>query len=566
MVLWFPKSNYALAIIHLHAQVEKPKINAPYWEDETMFAENKERGVATYMPYNNEAEMLADAAYYATPWTEPVNSRYMSLNGNWKFNLVSEPSERPLTFFEEGFDVSGWDEIPVPSNWEMHGYDKPIYNNVEYPHSNTPPFIKARPGYNDGGKNYGINPVGSYIRTFEVPEDWDGRRTFIHFGGIYSAAFVWLNGEYVGYTQGANNVAEFDITNYLKKGENKLAVQVFRWSDGSYLECQDMFRMSGIFRDVYLYNVPLTAVRDHYITSKISADHFSADMNINFEIDNRDFLPGLKTIKAEVYDPSGELVASEETTVNTAAKIASPSGNIKLEVFNLKLWSAEKPNLYTVRIIQYDEDENEEMAFSTKHGFRDIVIKNSLVYINGERVGEDYLSPNQTNYSTRPELKDKGIVVTDPFAEYTIMYLSHDFTSMLKEGDNAFGVILGDGFYNTTRNWVQGYGTPRFIGQIELEDEDGATEIIASDESWTAERSAITSNQIYYGECYDARLEHEGWSTADYDDSAWAKVALKRVPAGKLIPQNGPADRIAQRYAPVSIEKQENGVLKIKFL
>ena len=367
-------------------QIEKPKIASPKWEDETVFAENKERGIATYMPYNNEAEMLADAAYYATPWTEPVNSRYMTLNGTWKFNLVSEPSERPLTFFENGFDVSAWDEIPVPSNWEMHGYDKPIYNNVEYPHSNTPPFINARPGYNDGGKNYGINPVGSYVRTFEVPENWDGRRTFIHFGGIYSAAFVWLNGEYVGYTQGANNVAEFDITNYLKKGENKLAVQVFRWSDGSYLECQDMFRMSGIFRDVYLYNVPKVSVRDHYITSKLSSDLYNADVNINFELDNRDCIPGKKSIKAAIYDTDGKLVACDTLTLNTAARIASLNGDIKLNISDIKLWSAEKPNLYTVRITQLDENGNEEMAFSTKYGFRNIVIKNSLVYINGERV------------------------------------------------------------------------------------------------------------------------------------------------------------------------------------
>ena len=114
-----------------------------------------------------------------------------------------------------------------------------------------------------------INPVGSYVRTFEVPENWTGERTFIHFGGISSTAFVYLNGKYVGYTQGANNVAEFDITSYLKRGENRLAVQVFRWSDGSYLECQDMFRMSGIFRDVYLYNTPLVSVRDHYITASL---------------------------------------------------------------------------------------------------------------------------------------------------------------------------------------------------------------------------------------------------------------------------------------------------------
>ena len=367
-------------------QIEKPKIASPHWEDETMFAENKERAVATYMPYNNTAEMLADAAYYATPWTEPVNARYQSLNGTWKFNLVSEPSQRPLDFFEQGFNAEGWDDIPVPSNWEMHGYDKPIYNNVEYPHSNTPPFINARPGFNDGGKNYGINPVGSYIRTFNIPENWDGRRTFIHFGGIYSAAFVWLNGEYVGYTQGANNVAEFDITNYLQKGENKLAVQVFRWSDGSYLECQDMFRMSGIFRDVYLYNVPKASVRDHYITSKLSDDRWSAEMNINIELDNRDFEPGTKTIVASVFTPDGRFVKSDSLKLNTAAKIAALSGDIKLTIDNVKLWSAEKPNLYTVRIVQLDADGNEEMAFSTKYGFRDIVIKNSIVYINGERV------------------------------------------------------------------------------------------------------------------------------------------------------------------------------------
>ena len=367
-------------------QVEKPKIASPKWEDETVFAENKERGVATYMPYNNEAEMLADAAYYATPWTEPVNSRYMTLNGTWKFNLVSEPSQRPLTFFENGFDVSSWDDIPVPSNWEMQGYDKPIYCNVAYPHSNTPPFINARKGYNDGGKNYGINPVGSYVRTFEVPENWDGRRTFIHFGGIYSAALVWLNGEYVGYTQGSNNVAEFDITNYLKKGDNKLAVQVFRWSDGSYLECQDMFRMSGIFRDVYLYNVPKVSVRDHYITTKLSEDRYSADINVSLELDNRDFIPGKKTLKFALYSPSGAFIACDTITMNTAAKAATLNANLKVNVIEPEFWSAEKPNLYTVRISQFDENGNEEMAFSTKYGIRDIEIKNSLVYINGQRV------------------------------------------------------------------------------------------------------------------------------------------------------------------------------------
>ena len=142
---------------------------------------------------------------------------------------------------------------------------------MEYPHSNTPPYIKARPYYNDGGKNYGINPVGSYVRTFDLPEGWKERRTYLHFGGIYSDAYVWVNGEFVGYTQGANNDSEFEITKQLLAGRNSIAVQVFRWSDGSYLECQDMFRMSGIHRDVYLFATPKTYIRDHYITSKLDA-------------------------------------------------------------------------------------------------------------------------------------------------------------------------------------------------------------------------------------------------------------------------------------------------------
>ena len=370
------------------AEVQKPKIKSPMWEDETVFEENKERAVATYMPYESEAAMLADIEYYATPWTEPVNSRYQSLNGNWKFNLVSEPSQRPLTFFENGFDDSQWDEIPVPSNWEMHGYDLPIYCNVEYPHSNTPPYIKARPYYNDNGKNYGINPVGSYTHTFTVPAEWDGSRTFIHFGGIYSAAFVWLNGQYVGYTQGANNVAEFDLTPYIYKGKaNRLAVQVFRWSDGSYLECQDMFRMSGIFRDVYVYNVPTVSVRDHYVHTEFAgADKKQTTTNVELTLDNRDGLTGKKQLEVSLYDPAGKQVAGEVITAEFAADKKEVGVVARLKLDNPLMWDAENPHLYTLRVVQKDAEGREEMAFSTKHGFRYIEIKNSLMYVNGEKV------------------------------------------------------------------------------------------------------------------------------------------------------------------------------------
>lgn len=366
-------------------QVEKPRIASPYWEDETIFAENKEKGHATYMPYASEADMLADAEYFATPWTEPVNSKYQTLNGEWLFNFVPEPSQRPLAFFEEGFDASGWDKIPVPSNWEMEGYDRPIYANVEYPHSNTPPFINARPGFNDGGENYGINPVGSYLRKFTVPDSWDGGRTFVHFGGIYSAAFVWVNGKYVGYTQGANNVAEFDITKYLRKGENSIAVQVFRWSDGSYLECQDMFRMSGMHRDVYLYNVPSASVRDHYITSTLTDNYKNARMNVELTLDNRDMKPQSKDLTVKVLDPSGKLVATKELK-GVALNDTLTTVDVPFDIEGVMLWNAEEPNLYTVEVIQSDADGNQEMAFSTKHGFREIKIEGPLVYVNGQRV------------------------------------------------------------------------------------------------------------------------------------------------------------------------------------
>ena len=358
-----------------------------YWENETIFAENKEVGHATYMPYASEQEMLADKEYYATPWTDVHSSRYQLLNGEWAFNLVSEPSQRPLDFYKEDYDVSGWDKIPVPSNWEMQGYDHPIYDNVEYPHANTPPFINARKGFNDGGKNYGINPVGSYVRFFDLPQGWEARRTFIHFGGIYSAAFVYLNGQYVGYSQGSNNVAEFDLTSYLRPGKNRLAVQVFRWSDGSYLECQDMFRMSGIFRDVYLYSTPKAAVRDHYITSRLDAasGYKNGTMNVALTLDNRDGLKGEKDIAVKLYDPAGKLVIETKKNLSYTPEQKEVKAELSFTLNNLLPWTAETPNLYTVRVIQ-SENGREEMAFSTKYGFREIEVRGPLVYINGQRI------------------------------------------------------------------------------------------------------------------------------------------------------------------------------------
>lgn len=378
------KSDMELPAELKNAVADREKV---YWEDETRFEENKEPGHATYMPYASEEEMTADTEFYARSWNDSHSSLQCSLNGDWSFNLVSEPSLRPVDFYKEDFDVSGWETIPVPSNWEMLGYDHPIYANVEYPHANTPPYINPRKGFNDGGKNYGINPVGSYVRFFDLPQGWEKQRTFVHFGGIYSAALVYLNGKYVGYSQGANNVAEFDLTPYLRSGKNRLAVQVFRWSDGSYLECQDMFRMSGIFRDVYLYNVPRVSVRDHYLTASLdpSVGYRNGTLNVSLTLDNRDQLTGEKELIVKLLDPQGRTVV--ESAQQVAYRPAQTQSPLKLSIplKDLKLWTAETPVLYTVHVVQR-ENGRDEMAFSTKYGFRDIRIQHALVYINGKRV------------------------------------------------------------------------------------------------------------------------------------------------------------------------------------
>lgn len=188
------------------------------------------------------------------------------------------------------------------------------------------------------------------------------------------------------------------------------------------------------------------------------------------------------------------------------------------------------------------------------------------LYVNGRRIGDEYFSPNQTNYDVRPGLVGTERGITDPFEEYLVMYLTYDLTDVVLDGENVFGVILGNGFYDVVKHWSpMGYGSPRFIGQIEIEYQDGTYETIASDDTWKIEKSAVIKDQIFYGEHYDARLEHDGWSEAGYDDSEWASAVFKPAPCGKLIPQNGPVDRILETYGPVSFEKMSGGGYHVKF-
>lgn len=362
-----------------------------YWEDETVFEENQERGHATFTPYHS-LETMRGEARYKQAWLDPEEADVVSLNGDWKFNYVEEPSLRPTDFYKENYDVSTWDEIQVPSNWEMKGYGVPIYCNIAYPHADNPPYIRANSTTNPGGRNYGINPVGSYVRTFTLPAGWtDDRRVFISFGGIYSAAYVYLNGQYVGYTEASNNDHEFDLTKFLRWGgqENRLAVQVFRWCDGSYFECQDMFRVSGIYRDVFLYSTPRTYVRDHYITSTLdaAASYKQGQLNVQLEMDNRDRLATSKTVQVTLADTLGRAVATlPAATFAFAAGDSLQTRTVSVAVSDLALWTAETPNLYNVEVAQYDDKGNLEMCFNTKFGFNKSEIKNDQLLLNGRRI------------------------------------------------------------------------------------------------------------------------------------------------------------------------------------
>ncbi|MQY56613.1 beta-galactosidase, partial [bacterium] len=263
------------------------------WENPRMIGQNKEPAHCTLMPYADRNKAI-DGVRAASKF-------YSSLNGDWKFHWVSKPAERPQDFFEPGYDVSEWDEIPVPSNWQMHGYGKPIYLNVPYPFEKDPPHIQ-----ND------YNPVGSYRTEFEIPGNWRGRQVFIHFDGVESAFYLWINGKEVGYSQGSRTPAEFNITDYLQDGRNVLAVEVYRWSDGSYLECQDFWRLSGIFRNVYLLSTPGLHIRDFEVKCDLDEEYKGAVLKITARVHNYSDEAWMNAkVEASLLDAENNPVGSE---------------------------------------------------------------------------------------------------------------------------------------------------------------------------------------------------------------------------------------------------------------
>ncbi|MCR8668714.1 DUF4981 domain-containing protein [Aestuariibaculum sp. M13] len=355
--LWF------LGVQFNYAQTLDPVIENP-----AILGINKLDARATFFPYNTldlaKEDLLSKA------------ENHLSLNGIWQFNYSEAPEFRPEGFYKEDFDTSNWSTIKVPSNWEIEGFGVPIYVNARYPFQKgqlNPPDIPD-----------GHNPVGSYKRTFTVANNWDGKDIFIHFGAVKSAFYIWINGEKVGYSQGSKLPAEFNVTNFVKPGKNRIALEVYRWSDGSYLECQDFWRISGIERDVYLYARPQVQLVDYFAKAGLENNYTDGVFDLAVDVKNIDAKKQKGSVVVEITKNNQTVFAS-----NSNYELA-PKSESRLK-FNkilpkVKRWSAETPELYQLNIVIKDKKGQVLEAISRKLGFRTSEVKNGQYLVNGQPI------------------------------------------------------------------------------------------------------------------------------------------------------------------------------------
>ncbi len=345
------------------------------WEDETVIARHKMPARATSYSYSSAEDALSG---------ERTRSRMLSLDGSWKFHFEPDSQNRPLDFFQPNFDASSWDVIEVPGSWEMQGYGTPIYTNSQYPFAADPPRIDR------------TNPVGSFLREFELPAGWDEQRIVLHFGGVSSAFYCWVNGQLAGYSQGSRLPAEFDISEFVHEGKNEVAVQVFRWSDGSYLEDQDMWRLSGIHREVLLLAQPKVAINDFAVRGQLDENYHDGVLKIRPEIllDRSADTQGWN-LSVVLFDAAKQKVLSDPVSipVEKIVKEWYPQrdnvkfGLLEAEVAVPQKWSAEQPNLYTVVLSLTDKHGQLVEARSCQVGFRTIEISElGELLVNGRPV------------------------------------------------------------------------------------------------------------------------------------------------------------------------------------
>jgi beta-galactosidase len=351
------------------------------WENPEVFQINREPARATFLPYADEVSAISDN-YASSPW-------YFSLNGKWKFAWSPTPDQRPKDFYKQDFSTLNWKELQVPSNWELNGYGIPIYTNITYPFDRNPPFI-----------NHSDNPVGAYKRDFVLPENWDKRHVYLHFEAGTSAMYIWVNGEKVGYTENTKSPAEFDITKYVKAGSNSLAVEVYRWSDGSYLEDQDFWRLSGIDRNVYLYSTNDIRIADFFAKPDLDSNYKNGSLNVDVNLKNlTSTIIKNQKLEAKLVDASGETVFSKDVKVNFEANKVQTI-TFSQEVSSPKLWSSEAPNLYTLLLTLKSENGSIVEVVSTQIGFRKVEMKGGELLVNGVRLMVRGVNMHETNTIT----------------------------------------------------------------------------------------------------------------------------------------------------------------------
>ena len=360
----------------------------PDWENPQNLSQGREDSRAFFYPFANRDEALKG--------TREDSSLVRSLNGDWKFHWSPDPASRPADFYKPETDVSSWATIDVPSNWQMRGYGTPIYSNQRYTFIRDWPRVMTPPR-NDDEEKYTTpktepNAVGSYRRDFDLPADWNGREVFVQFDGVDSFFYLYINGQKVGFSKDSRTAAVFDITPYVKPGKNVIAAEVYRYSDGSYLECQDMWRLSGIFRDVFLYSTPKVHVRDFFVHTKFPqkadglSDYSRSTLEVETDIRNRFGSDCPFSVEAELLNLDGSKVADLKPVGDVPKQVGKDAEvrvTLAAEITKPALWSAEKPNLYRLMIYVKNGRGEVTETISRKIGFRDVKLVKGRFLVNG---------------------------------------------------------------------------------------------------------------------------------------------------------------------------------------
>lgn len=341
----------------------------PEWQDPDIVQVNRELPHAVMFSF--------ESMELARKGEKHRSANFISLNGTWKFRYSASPSDRPEKFYRKNFNVDRWDDIQVPGNWEFQGFGVPIYVNIAYEWTSDPqpPAVP---------ENH--NPVGSYRRNFVVPQNWEQKQVYIHFGAVKSAFYLWINGEPVGYSQGSKTPAEFDITSYIRPGENSVSLEVYRWSDGSWLECQDFWRVSGIERDVYLEARPKVHISDYFCRSQLISNYRDGMLDLDISLRNQSALARSAKVKIHLYKKGAAQSVWED---EVDAEIRS-NGEVRLNtssaIGDVLPWSAEVPNLYELVMVLSDSTGEILESVSSSIGFRTSEILNGQLLVNGKAI------------------------------------------------------------------------------------------------------------------------------------------------------------------------------------